>query len=203
MPDLCQSLYDRQGSTARIRVMRQHDIQAGLARCRSAGWNQLEHDWQLYLDLSPEGCFVAELQDTVVGTVTTGVFDDRRAWIALMLVQSTMQRRGIGTRLFQRALVHLDACQEIALIATAEGQALYEHHGFISTGGCIRAVRPAGRADLQDSIQIPGRAALIVRPLTGGISQSIAAFDRAAVGLDRKRLLAGLYAGSAGSIFDC
>jgi len=41
------------------RKMNMRDIPAGLSLCRAAGWNQLARDWELFLQLNSEGCFVA------------------------------------------------------------------------------------------------------------------------------------------------
>ena len=41
------------------RKMAPTDIDAGLVLCRSAGWNQLEGDWKLFLELAPDGARVA------------------------------------------------------------------------------------------------------------------------------------------------
>ena len=41
------------------RRMGEGDVPAGLALCRSTGWNQTPEDWELFLRLSPKGCCVA------------------------------------------------------------------------------------------------------------------------------------------------
>lgn len=69
------------------RKMLKSDIAAGLALCRAAGWNQLEKDWNLFLELAPEGARVAIDEDgKVVGTVTTINYEDRFSWIGMVLV---------------------------------------------------------------------------------------------------------------------
>jgi GNAT superfamily N-acetyltransferase len=123
--------------------MQARDIPTGVELGRIAGWNQLEGDWKLYLDLAPEGCFAAEYGGRVVGTVTTGIFGDGIGWIAMMLIHPSMRRRGIGTLLFRRALDRLGTGRDMVLIATADGRDLYAKHGFIPVESYIRMVRPA------------------------------------------------------------
>src|SRR5271166_6332252 len=78
-----------------IRLMTAADVPLGMRLKQQNGWNQLEADWVRALDLQPDGCFVAELDGTPVGTVTTCIFG-AVAWIAMMLVEETMRGRGLG-----------------------------------------------------------------------------------------------------------
>src|SRR2546426_10308735 len=47
-------------STARLRVMTEADIPAGMRLKELAGWNQTPSDWERFLRASPAGCSVAE-----------------------------------------------------------------------------------------------------------------------------------------------
>src|SRR5262249_51819494 len=75
----------RQNRAARVcfRDVTPADIAAGLELCRAARWNQTERDWELFLQLSPEGCRVAVMDERVVGTVATAPYEDRFAWIGM------------------------------------------------------------------------------------------------------------------------
>src|SRR5947207_13435443 len=86
-----------------IRRMRLQDLSAGMRLKELAGWNQTEADWRRYLNLQPDGCFVAELNGAAVGTVATSIFGSV-AWIALVLVDPAVRGRGIGTALLNQAL---------------------------------------------------------------------------------------------------
>ena len=72
------------------------DIPLGLELRQQAGWNQTESDWRRFLELQPDGCFVAEWEGKPVGTTTTCLFDDI-GWIAMVLVEQAARHRGIGT----------------------------------------------------------------------------------------------------------
>jgi GNAT superfamily N-acetyltransferase len=107
------------------------DIPLGITLKRAAGWNQTEADWRRFLTLSPEGCFVAELDGKGVGTVAAFVFGNV-AWIAMVLVSPDARGQGLGTKLMSHALTWLEsrsvAC--IRLDATPLGQPIYEKLGF-------------------------------------------------------------------------
>ena len=70
----------------RIRTMTKEDIPAGMRLKESAGWNQTAADWSRFLEASPEGCFVAEIDGRVCGTAATISFEKRFAWVGMVLV---------------------------------------------------------------------------------------------------------------------
>ena len=83
--------------------MEARDIAAGVRLVEAANWNQTAREWELFLEFSPKGCFVAETAGEVVGTVTTlnyGPF----AWISMVLVDPGQRGKGIGRGLMQAAL---------------------------------------------------------------------------------------------------
>ena len=60
-----------------IRAMTAADIPAAMRLREIAGWNQNEADWHRFLEIEPEGCFVACRLERVVGTVTTLGYEKR------------------------------------------------------------------------------------------------------------------------------
>ena len=62
--------------SVRLRLMTQDDIPEAMRLKEIAGWNQTTADWQRFLSATPEGCFVAEHEGRVIGTVTTIVYED-------------------------------------------------------------------------------------------------------------------------------
>ena len=68
--------------------MTEQDIPAGLRLNTIAGWNQTSTDWRRFLQNSPNGCFVMEHDAKVVGTATTISYENRFAWIGMVLVVS-------------------------------------------------------------------------------------------------------------------
>src|SRR6202050_3875399 len=91
-----------------LRAMTKRDIPDAQCLKEIAGWNQTETDWQRFLDAGEAGCFVAELDGQVRGTATTIRFENRFAWVGMVLVNPEYRGRGIGTKLLERAIKHLD-----------------------------------------------------------------------------------------------
>jgi GNAT superfamily N-acetyltransferase len=114
-----------------IRVMCATDIPVGMRLKAQAGWNQLEADWRRFLEMQPDGCFIAELDGAPVGTTMACIFGPV-AWIAMVLVDAQVRGRGIGKSLMQHALAFLDnqGVRTVRLDATPLGQPLYEKLGF-------------------------------------------------------------------------
>ena len=130
------------GSGTALRPMREADLTAAMRLKTVAGWNQVEADWRFFLEQRPEGCFVAQSDDLVIGTVTTVAYGPRLAWISLLLVDPAFRRQGIGTRLMRAALDSLDGWETIALDATPAGRPVYERLGFRAEHKLVRLIRP-------------------------------------------------------------
>jgi GNAT superfamily N-acetyltransferase len=125
------------------------DIGAGLALCRSAGWNQVENDWKLFLELTPDGSRVAvDENKKVVGTVATINYEDHFSWIGMVLVDPEKKRQGVGTQLLREALKILQNQETVKLDATPAGREVYLKLGFADEYTLSRMV-------LRDKTQLP------------------------------------------------
>jgi len=167
-----------------IRCMTGDDLNDALRLTRVAGWNQLENDWQFFLRESLEGCFVAEEDGCVVGTTTTIVYETRLAWVAMVLVDPSFRRRGIGTALLNAALQSTASCECVKLDATPAGKTVYDGLGFVDELPLVRMTLdkplPAG--------QVPG-----LRPMRETDLSQVMALDAACVGAERAALLTHLF----------
>ncbi|HEY5747364.1 MAG TPA: GNAT family N-acetyltransferase [Chryseolinea sp.] len=111
--------------------MERTDIPSGLSLCRSANWNQLSRDWEIFLTLDPEGSRVCVDDDeNVIGTVTTLRYSNHFAWIGMVLVDPAHQRKGIGLKLLEQALEILKNEDSVKLDATPAGRQVYVKLGF-------------------------------------------------------------------------
>ena len=81
----------------RIRQMTAADLGLGMRLKSQAGWNQTEADWRRFLEMQPDGCFVAEFDGVSVGTAVGCVFGSV-AWIAMVLVDAEFRGRGSEPR---------------------------------------------------------------------------------------------------------
>src|SRR6267154_4381650 len=135
-------------SKMRIRVMTKQDIPAGLRLNTLSGWNQTSADWERFLASSPQGCFVMEDSNNVVGTAATICYENRFAWIGMVLVDPQYRKQGIGTQLLNKTIEHLDHANisTIKLDATPLGKPLYAKLGFVNEFEIERWVlkRPPG-----------------------------------------------------------
>jgi GNAT superfamily N-acetyltransferase len=167
-----------------IRTMTTDDLALGLALSRQAGWNQTAADWLRLMYFEPEGCFVAELDGSAVGTTTTCVLG-RVAWIAMVLVDENHRRRGVGTHLLGHALDHLDDRQvpTIRLDATHLGRPVYEKLGFVAEYELARyqGIAPSCPVSL---------------PIAEAASEAypdIIEFDKVITGANREKMLIRLF----------
>jgi GNAT superfamily N-acetyltransferase len=169
--------------------MTKTDIPAGLRLNEIAGWNQTAADWNRFLDASPKGCFVAELDGQVRGTTTTISFEKRFAWVSMVLVDAEYRGRGVGTRLLERAIAYLDDLKvpTIKLDATPQGLPIYQKLGFVAEYEIARWMLQRSSAE---TINVPG--APLRESLTQESWESICKADREVFGADRSLLLKSL-----------
>ena len=158
------------------------DIPAGLSLCRTAGWNQTEEDWKVFLHLSPEGCCVAVDDDGEVrGTVATVRYQDHFSWIGMVLVDPAMQRQGIGIQLLRESLQILSEEDTVKLDATPAGRHIYVQLDFVDEYLLTRmeVSRVSGE----------GLDASGVRPIKNEDMPRLLEFDRKVFGADRATVI--------------
>jgi GNAT superfamily N-acetyltransferase len=165
-----------------LRTMTASDIPAGMRLKDLAGWNQTPADWRCFLESSPSGCFAAEVEGKVVGTAATIVYEQRFAWIGMVLVDPEFRGRGIGTRLLEKTIEHLDAIgiQTMKLDATPAGRPIYQKLGFNDEYEIERWLL---KRPIPQATSAPG-----VRPVSNAVLQ----LDREIFGADRGSLLRSL-----------
>jgi GNAT superfamily N-acetyltransferase len=200
----------------RLRTMTLDDVPLGMRLKGQAGWNQIEADWRRLLALEPEGCFVAEFDGQPVGTTCVTVFDSI-AWISMVLVEKSVRGRGIGTRLMQHALGHLDArgVRTVRLDATPLGRPVHEKLGFAAeydvarwateilpspTGrgaggeGCPQVIKGSAESKgRREEGKKGGEGCPPVTPATAEQLEGVFALDRQATGTNRRRLIEQLH----------
>ena len=164
----------------RIRHMTADDLPLGMRLKDEAGWNQTEADWHRFLELGPEGCFVAELGGRPVGTVAACALGPV-GWIAMVLVDAPVRRRGIGSRLVEHALDWLgrQGVGTVRLDATPLGRPVYERLGFLSDYELAR-----WEGTVPERSPAPG-----VRLATPEDLEAVIALDRQITATDRARLI--------------
>ncbi len=167
------------------RLMTPDDVQLGMRLKTHAGWNQTPADWERFLGLEPEGCFVAEWDGLAVATMTTCRFGPV-GWIAMALVDEAFRHRGIATGLVERALEYLErqSVTTVLLDATRYGRPVYERIGFTTEHEYVR----------MQGVAVGGQEGSEVVAATSADLGSVTELDQKATGTDRRRLLERLVA---------
>jgi GNAT superfamily N-acetyltransferase len=132
--------------TGIIRLLRTEDIPAAFQLSADAGWNQTEHDWQMLLDLAPEGCFAIEADGQVVATTTLVCYERQLAWIGMVLTRREYRRRGLARKLLTKTLERTEqmGIKTTKLDATEQGLPLYEGVDFHAEQKIERWARAGG-----------------------------------------------------------
>jgi GNAT superfamily N-acetyltransferase len=174
-----------------LRLMTEKDLGAVDELRRLAEWNQTPEDWRRLLDLEPQGCFLAVLDNELAGTVTTTAYGQAIAWIGMMLVHPKHRRQGIATHLMGQSIEYLRrrAVRSIGLDATPAGYPLYEKLGFVPEWTLTRRQRPARHENPPSPL---GAAPSATRDLADADWDAVEQIDAAAFGAPRSRLLRGL-----------
>ena len=128
-----------------IRTMQRTDIPYADSLRRIAGWNQTPSDWERFLRMEPNGCFLAEWKNKPAGTATTIIYENKVAWLGMVLVHPDYRRKGIGRALLLKCIEYLERLQipSIKLDATPEGRPVYEKLGFKPEWNLSRWERPS------------------------------------------------------------
>lgn len=171
--------------TIRLRLMTREDIPCGMRLKDLAGWNQTPADWEAFLSLRPEGCFVAEVEGRPAGTVTTIDHGGSFGWVGMVLVDPALRRRGIGTRLLEAGMESLTGagCETIKLDATPAGREVYLRLGFSDEYRLSRLVRAGG-----SKLSLP-EAPREILPLAKAGLPAVAAYDAPIFGKPRAEVL--------------
>lgn len=165
------------------RQMQQADIPVAMKLKEAEGWNQTEADWALLLSHNPELCLVAETGGEVAGTVTAINFENKVAWIGMMLVSKSHRGKGLSKLLLNTIIKQLDACKSIKLDATPAGKKVYDKLGFVDEYGIARMTT-------QNLVQPTNNdAAMEPKELTPAKLNEIILYDKKAFGVNREKVL--------------
>ena len=168
-----------------IRVLGPTDLGAAAALALEAGWNQVEADWRIFLELG-HLMGVDVPGQGVVATAATLPLGPDLGWIGMMLVGMPYRRQGLGHQLLGQCILDL-AAQGLTpgLDATAAGRELYQRYDFQDTWAITRWRGERAAA-------APPEPALEVRAATVADLELITALDRRAFGYERRSVLARL-----------
>jgi GNAT superfamily N-acetyltransferase len=160
----------------------------------AAHWNQTEDDWRTMLTLG-HGWGVRVLDRRGVSRLAASTvvlpYEDRFAWISMVLVLPAWRAQGLAGGLLEVALADLQARGLTPVLdATPAGHPVYRKQGFVETWTFARWRRPGGLADrtpMGDGAR--GADGAQVRALREADWPAIAMLDAPAFGAGRLPLL--------------
>lgn len=178
-----------------IRQLGLHDIAFAMELKNIAGWNQTEKDWERYLTLEPEGCFLAEASGKKAGT-GTAISYDRFGWVGMVLVHPSQRRLGLGTQLLRKTISYLSnkGIDCIKLDATPMGRTVYIPLGFTDEYEVYRYERKAGNGGAAGTDETALSANVF--SITEEMIEDIAKFDEYYFGAFRANVLTQLWRNS-------
>jgi GNAT superfamily N-acetyltransferase len=162
---------------APIDALGRDDVEGALALSAEAGWNQVAADWLLMLRLGSG--FAVRDGGRVVATALALPYPPMFGWVSMVLVHEPYRRRGLATRLVERATAALTGVGLLPVLdATPAGAEVYGRMGFRPVGNLLRW-RGTGGAGVAASPE-------------PGSTDRVDDLDRTAFGADRGAVLADL-----------
>ena len=157
------------------------DIPHALRLVEECGWNQVEADWEIFVDNG--AALKVPAQDGISATAATLPYPPSFGWISMVLVTKSHRRQGIATELLQQCIDRLQAESLVPMLdATPAGREVYRQLGFTDGWAITRWRRTA------DAVS-GGEPAANVRPFRDSDWHSVIAMDSQAFGADRSELL--------------
>ena len=169
-------------ATVRIRLLRREEMPLTTALANAEGWNVGIGDEGAFFDADPEGSFAAEENGEVIGCLLAGATGGSFGFIGRYLVRRDRRGRGIGMRLWQTGLAHLEAAgaSSVGLNAALKMEKRYAAAGF------VRSHRNARYSDKSPAPEVPPSGPV---PLASIPFEAIARYDEAVFGFPREGFL--------------
>lgn len=127
----------------KIRLMLPDDIHHGMKLSAAEAWNQTENDWRILVDDAENICLLAEADGKVIGTTTAINYENREAWIGMVLVDKDYRGLGVSKSLLSAIFEKLSGYPSVKLDATPAGQLVYQKFGFKDEYTIGRMVNPS------------------------------------------------------------
>lgn len=178
-----------------MRAMSDADADDATALSTEMGWPYRSEDWRFALGLGRG--LVAECEERLVASALWWPYGDAFATCGMIIVSSSMQRRGLGRTMMTNLLRDMGE-RTILLNSTREGLRLYEAFGFESVGTVHQHQAPTS-ADMAVSMSEVGD----IRPAASFDLHAIFELDRCASDVARKALLMELYKTGATAVIEC
>jgi predicted N-acetyltransferase YhbS len=175
--------------SARVRPLTPADFPFAVALTDTERWGFTVEDFERFLDLSPEGCFVVEADGEPLGLLTSFLYGTV-GWIGNVIVSSRARGRKLGAALVAHALAYLEGkgARAVRLWAYENTVGLYAKFGFADDGlDCRRWIGYGHGTHVTPPAGLPADCA--VYPLNAITLKAVLPLDRRYFGADRSRVL--------------
>jgi ribosomal protein S18 acetylase RimI-like enzyme len=172
-----------------IKNMREEDLDLAMEIKDAEGWNQTRKDWELLFASNPELCLVGAIEGQIIATVTAITYEEKLAWIGMMLVRKEHRGKGIAKLLMDNIIKKIDHCPSIKLDATPAGFPVYSKLGFVREYIIYRMTNP----DIP--LSFPERQDQVRRAKLTDL-EALVNFDGGKFGVKRKEVIKYLLANS-------
>ena len=171
-----------------IRTWTQGDLKYVAESVQREGWGHARRDVERCWNLEPNGCFIAESDNKLVGHIFSVLFGEI-GWIGLLIVNPEKRGKGIGAALVEATINYLEenGAKTIKLEAVEEAAPLYRRLGFVDAFDSLRFRGTPGRNEEQ-----PHRPETAFLMHENDISE-VAEFDALYFGANRLSILRRLY----------
>ncbi|MBG0803158.1 GNAT family N-acetyltransferase [Methylocystis sp. H4A] len=112
-----------------IRRMSKSEVDRALDWAAAEGWNPGRYDAESFYAVDPKGFFIAERAGEPLGCVSAVAYDDSFGYVGLFVVRPPYRGQGVGLRLLNVALRHVQG-RNVGLDAAIDLQQTYARYGF-------------------------------------------------------------------------
>jgi GNAT superfamily N-acetyltransferase len=112
-----------------IRRMSKGELAVALDWAAAESWNPGLYDAECFYAADPDGFFIAESAGEPLGCVSAVAYDESFGYVGLFIVRPPYRERGVGLRLLDVALRHVQG-RNVGLDAAIAMQETYARYGF-------------------------------------------------------------------------
>ena len=138
-----------------FRLMKPDDEAFWISLTNSVGWGMTSNDFERIIRFSPNGCFIAKLDETDIGCVATTNYG-KVAWIGNLVVLKEFRGKGYGEALMMNSMNYLKrkGVQTIRLDSVPKAVNLYKRLGFKEEYWSLRYTGEAVKHDVKNTIRM-------------------------------------------------
>jgi GNAT superfamily N-acetyltransferase len=129
--------------------------------------------------LDPNGFFGIRADGKLIGTISAVRYEENFGYIGYYFVHPDYRRRGLGTKLFQRAMAYLEGCN-VGLTGVKDRVHEYQAHGFVEYAEDHRFVGKPAKLPLEDQN---------LQKFQDSLLDAVVEYDRTCFVSKRKRFL--------------